>query len=131
MPITNNAEAEEAEDTEELVAVALSAYRTSNKAELAQYHHQSLWSPPPSTLLKAIANHQLDSFPGLTKGLLKNLPPSTATPKGHMHKNRKNLRSTRANPKDITDARADLSDMNPAQEMCSAQESDIYFVFPP
>ena len=66
-------------------------HQSSTKAETAQFYHQSLFSPPPTTLLKAIKNNQLNSFPGLVPSLLKHLPPSTATAKGHMHRNRKGM----------------------------------------
>ena len=62
-------------------------HQSSTRAEIAQFYHQSLFSPPVVTLRKAIDNKQLDSFPGLVPALLKHLPPSTATAKGHMHKN--------------------------------------------
>ena len=70
------------------LAYAHNAHRitkTATQAELAMYHHQSLFCPTEATLRKAINNHQLDSFPGLTNTLLTKLPPSTATAKGHMH----------------------------------------------
>ena len=41
-----------------------SIVKTSTMAELAMYHHQTLCSPPKLTLLRAIANQQLKSFPG-------------------------------------------------------------------
>jgi len=67
------------------------AHHTSTKAKLAEYHHQSLFSPPEVTLIQAIKNEQLKSFPGLIAELIsKHLPQSTATYKGHMHRNRKN-----------------------------------------
>eukprot|EP00978_Attheya_sp_CCMP212_P021045 scaffold61041_cov42-Attheya_sp.AAC.1 len=44
------------------------AYHMSTKQELIQYLHQSLFCPPPKrTLLKAIKNNQLTTWPGLTK----------------------------------------------------------------
>merc|ERR1711966_167889 len=97
-------------------------HQSSTKAETAEFYHQSLFSPPPTTLLKAIKNNQFDSFPGLVPSLLKHLPPSTATAKGHMPKNRKGIRSTRAKTKEIQDARLDLEDMDPPQQICSAQD---------
>ena len=100
-------------------------HQSSTKAATAQFYHQSLFSPPATTLLKAINNNQLDSFPGLVPSLLKHLPPSTATAKGHMHKNRKGIRSTRKNPQEAKDARMDLADMNPPQQMCNAQECNV------
>ena len=62
------------------------AHHTFTKAEVAEYHHQSLFSPPEVTLIQAIKNEQLKSFPGLTAELIsKHLPQSIATYKGHMH----------------------------------------------
>ncbi len=70
---------------------AHSTTKTATQAELAMYHHQSLFCPTKTTLLKAINNNQLASFPGLTKTLVKHLPPSTATHKGHMHRTRQGV----------------------------------------
>ena len=66
--------------------VANHVQQTTNKAELTQFHHRSLFLPPVVTLQKSIKNNQLKSFPGLEQSLLKHLPTSTATLKGHMHK---------------------------------------------
>ena len=60
---------------------------TSTKADLAQYYHQCMGSPPKSALLRTLRNHQkeLETFPGLDKKLItKYLPPSKATAKGYM-----------------------------------------------
>ena len=74
-------------------------YDTETKTEMVQYLHQCLLSPPKSTLLKAIKNDQLLGFPGLTEALVKKyLHPAPATIKGHMHRSRQNLGSTRKNP---------------------------------
>ena len=43
---------------------AHNAYATTTKAELAQYHNQSLFSPPITIITKVIDNDQLKSFPG-------------------------------------------------------------------
>ena len=70
-------------------------HHTSNQSELIQYIHQCFFSPTKSTLIKAIKNDQLLGVPGLTVDAVnKHLPTSTATIKGHMHRERKNLRST-------------------------------------
>ena len=79
---------------------AQNAHETTTKAELAQYHHQSLFSTLVVTITNAIENDQINSFLGLEKALLKYLPVppvSSAMIKGHMHKQRKGLRSTQAN----------------------------------
>ena len=74
---------------------AANVHPTTSKPELAKYLNQILCSPPKSTLLKAIRNHQLDSIPGLTCDLIANhIPPSAATEKGHMIRTRQGLRST-------------------------------------
>ena len=131
LPIADNSsndmsQPSEIEDTEETTAFAFHAHDTSSQGELAQYHHQSLWSPPTSTILKAIQNNQLTAFPGLTPALLKHLPPSTATHKDHMRQQAKGIRSTRSQTQDIKDARLDLHDMNPSQEACAVTDSNLF-----
>ena len=99
-----------------------SVHETTNKAELAEYLHQCLFSPTPATLIKAIKNDQLISFPGLTEELItKHLPPSTATVKGHMHSQRKNVRSTTKAPPSGDDIEA-TEDMTPVQEINATEE---------
>ena len=62
MPLTN--------DTTETAATTIdwdnspihyanNSHQTSTRAELAQFHHQSLFSPPTTTILKALKNNQL------------------------------------------------------------------------
>jgi len=97
------------------------AHDTSTKAKLAEYHHQSLFSPPPPTLVKAIQNKQLESFSGLTGDLIrKHQPKSTATLKGHMHCNRKGQRSTHSNAQAMKDAMTVLEDMHPTEQLCTS-----------
>ena len=49
-----------------------------------------------STLIRAINNNWLTSFPGLTAdGIRKHLPKSIQTTMGYMHKVRQNIRSTK------------------------------------
>jgi hypothetical protein len=75
---------------------AHNAYQQSSKAKLIQFLHQCPFSPPPSTWIKAINNHQFDSWPGLTvEAVRKYLPDSMATAKGHMKKTPAGVRSTR------------------------------------
>ena len=88
---------------------AKNPHETTTKAELAQYHHPSLFSPPVVTIINAIENDQLDYFPGLEKALLKHLPVSPATIKGRMQKQqRKGLRSTRANQGEIKEPQGSI-----------------------
>ena len=59
------------------------------------------------------------------EALLKHLPPSTGTDKGHMHQTRSNVQSTQSNTQDIKDAILDLQDMNPTQGACAAQDRNL------
>ena len=68
----------------------------SSREQLAVYHHTTLGSPAPSTLLRAIRRGHLTTFPGLTTHLIsKHLPKSIATTLGHQDQEAKNIRSTR------------------------------------
>ncbi|KAL7500917.1 hypothetical protein ACHAWT_008970 [Skeletonema menzelii] len=70
------------------------------KQQAMKYIHQCLFSPPIPTLLRAIENDQLKSFPHIqrTKDVRRHLAASPATAKGHMKKPRAGLRSTRPKP---------------------------------
>ena len=69
---------------------ANSIHHMANQRNLIEYLHQCFFSPPASTLIKAINNDQLLGVPGFTlKAVKKCLPTSTATIKGHLHCNRK------------------------------------------
>ena len=55
------------------------------KKNLVKFLHQSLFSPRPSTLLKAVKKNFLASFPGLTPNLVqKHLETSVPTELGHL-----------------------------------------------
>ena len=71
---------------------------TSSKPILEIYHHQKLGPPPVLSIVKACCNNQLNIFPGLDASLiLRHLPPSRATAKGHMIRPRSGIQSTRNN----------------------------------
>ena len=71
---------------------------TSSKPILEMYHHQTLVSPPVTTIVKACRNNQLNTFTGLDSTLvLLHFPPSRATAKGHMIRPRSGIKSTRNN----------------------------------
>ena len=127
LPLTETAEASTMPGTDSTIKIenANHVHQSTTRADTAQFYHQSLFSPSVVTLRKAMDNHQLDSFPGLGPALLKHLPPSTATAKGHMHKNRKGIRSTKNKTQEIRDARLDLEDMNPSQQVCAAHEQNV------
>ena len=68
--------------------------KDKTKHDLAKFHHASLYSPVQQTLIKAINNNQLTSFPELSSKLItKNLPPTIATEKGHLNQERQNIQS--------------------------------------
>ena len=65
--------------------------------DLVKYLHAACFSPVKSTWLKAIKNNQFLTWPGLTTTLVnKHLPPTLPTVQGHLHRERKNLQSTKA-----------------------------------
>jgi hypothetical protein len=68
-----------------------------SKQELATHPHAALGSPAPSTLLRAIRQLHLITFPGLTADLVtKHLPKSLATVLGHQDQEATHLRSNKA-----------------------------------
>mmetsp|Transcript_21094 Transcript_21094/g.60490 ORF Transcript_21094/g.60490 Transcript_21094/m.60490 type:complete len:251 (-) Transcript_21094:511-1263(-) len=70
-----------------------------NLEQLANWYHRALFSPRPSTLLKAIAKGHFRSWPGLTQQLInKHLQPSINTALGHMKLVRQGQRSTKKAP---------------------------------
>ena len=57
--------------------------------------HQTFFSPPIATLIKAINNGQLEGIPFMKVDLIcKHLPSSPITPKGRMERPRAGIRST-------------------------------------
>ena len=65
--------------------MAHNIYTLPYKQNQLKYTHQSFFGPPIATLLSAIHNSQLDDIPFTKVDLVcKYLPPSPATPKGHM-----------------------------------------------
>ena len=81
---------------------ANNAYQMTSNEELIRYLHQCLFCPPKSTLLKAIKNNQLATWPGLTaEAVQKYLPDSCpAIDKGHMKRQKKGIRSIKEKVKD-------------------------------
>lgn len=67
-----------------------------NMEQLAIWYHRALFSPRPSTFLKAISRGHFRTWPGLTEQLIKkHLPPSVHTAQGHMKKIRQGRQSTK------------------------------------
>ena len=100
---------------------------TSSKPILAMYHHQTLGSPPVPTIVKACRNNQLNTFPGLDLSLiLRHVPPSRATAKWHIIRPRSGIQSTRDKRAKILDARLQVDNMNLPQQICNANENEIF-----
>jgi hypothetical protein len=75
--------------------LGLIAHTIRTKANSIKFAHQSLCSPHPSTLLKAIRRGFLKGCPNLTaKGVTQYLNPSPATAKGHMKRPYQGIQST-------------------------------------
>ena len=78
--------------------------RTTTMAELMAYLHACLFSPAISTLLDAVNNNQLTTFPGLTNShIQRHLQKPMATSMGHLDQERQGLRSTKPKPAKDTD----------------------------
>ena len=72
-----------------------SLYETKSKAYLCTFLHIALWSPCTSTLLSAIKNNFLATWPGLTEQFVQKFPQkSEATAKGHIRQYSKGKQST-------------------------------------
>ena len=100
---------------------------TCSKPTLVMYHHQTLGSSLVPTIVKVCCNNQLNTFTGLESTLiLHHLPPSIATAKGHMIRQRSGIQSTRNNRAEILDARLQVDDMNPPQQICNANENEMF-----
>ena len=90
----------------------------TSKEELIRYPHQCLFCPPKPTILKAIRNNQLATWPDLTiEAVQKYLPESCpSTDKGHMKRQRKGIRSNRDKIKDALEHIEIARCMNPPEE---------------
>ena len=94
-----------------------SLYNEKSKSDLSTILHLTCWSPCTSTMINAIKNNSLSTWRGLTKQLvLKFLPKSEATAKGHIGQSFKVKQSTR--PKEST---------CPAQKHKAEQGACIFF----
>ena len=73
-------------------------------AELVDFWHKTLGSPPNSTLIKACRNDFLRTVPKLTTSMVsRNLPTSPATAKGHLNLNRQQHKSSHKPDETIID----------------------------
>ena len=78
---------------------ANNVYELSKQGDIIKYLHRACFSPCKDTWLRAIRAGYFKSWPGLTvQAVSKHLQKSSATLKGHMKQERKNLRSTKPKP---------------------------------
>ena len=76
--------------------LANNVYDLPSTQEVIRFLHASLGFPTKPTLLAAIRNKQLTTFPGLTvEAVNKHFPDSDETQKGHMRQARQGVRSTK------------------------------------
>eukprot|EP00804_Cyclotella_cryptica_P005838 CCRYP_000122-RA/>CCRYP_000122-RA protein AED:0.34 eAED:0.38 QI:0/0/0/1/0/0/3/0/508 len=76
--------------------LASNVYDLPSSQEVLRFLHAALGFPTKQTLLAAIRNNQLTTFPGLTmEAVNKHFPDSDETQKGHMRQSRQGVRSTK------------------------------------
>ena len=75
---------------------AFNVYTIPHKQNQLKYIHQSFFSPPLPTLIKAIRNDQLTTVPFMKEAtVMRHLAKAPATSKGRMKLRRQGIRSTR------------------------------------
>jgi hypothetical protein len=76
-------------------SVANIVYELRNTGALVHYLHKSLFSPMKSSMLQAVKNGHLVTWPGLTEDTIhKHLKLTPATVRGHMNQRRQSISST-------------------------------------
>jgi hypothetical protein len=74
----------------------MNTYTMPTKQQALKYMHQTLFCPPIPTLIAAIENEQLRTFPHLTVANVRtHLEPILATAKGRIRMNKQGIHSTR------------------------------------
>ena len=95
---------------------------SSTVSDLMQFLYLSFFSPKPLSWLKGIEYNQYVTYLNLTAhNVKKHLPKSTATAKGHVDKQRINIKSTKLSQQELA---SKLEDINPPQE----QQTNNIFV---
>jgi hypothetical protein len=70
-------------------------YELRNTGALVHYLHKALFTPKKSSLVQAVKNGHLVTWPGLTEDAIhKHLKLTPVTVMGHMNQRRQNIRST-------------------------------------
>jgi uncharacterized protein YkwD len=83
---------------------------------MISFLHKAMFSPSTTTLLQAVKNDQLVTWPGMTpENITKHLPKSIAMALGHLDQQHKNVRSTKPKPPTTTEPTPN-SDYNPASK---------------
>ena len=104
-------------------------HKKQAKSKLAQFLHATCFSPVTSTFVKAIKNNNFTTWPGLTEQLiLRHLPTSIATLKGHMKQEFQGLQSTKQNNMPHTVIAAAISEDSQACEKPSNTNEIICMV---
>jgi hypothetical protein len=91
------------------LTVAKNVYELRNTGALVNYFHKAMFSPTKSSLLHAVKNGHLVTWPGIPeKAINKHLKLTPATPIGNMNQRLQNIRSTSKTPttSDIEDVTA-------------------------
>jgi hypothetical protein len=79
--------------------IANNVYELRNTGALVHYLHKALLSPTTSSMLQAVKDGHLITWPGLTEDAInKHLKLTPATAMGHMNQQRQNIRSTTKAP---------------------------------
>jgi hypothetical protein len=79
--------------------IANNVYELRNTGALVHYLHKSLFSPTKASMLQAVKDGHLITWPGLTEDAInKHLKLTPATSMGHMNQQRQNIRSTSKAP---------------------------------
>ncbi|KAL7501936.1 LOW QUALITY PROTEIN: hypothetical protein ACHAXN_000591, partial [Cyclotella atomus] len=76
--------------------VAMNVYELPSTKEMVRFLHAALGFPTKATLLTAIRNGNLVTFPALNvSNVIKHFPESDETQKGHMKQSKQGVRSTK------------------------------------
>ena len=104
------------------------AYMVSCKESLIKYLHQCLFCPPKTTLLAAITNNRLATWPGLTARAVEwyLLDHAPATNKGHMKRHKKGIRTTKQRMRDDLEAIEVKKCINPIYLRVDAWKKTIF-----
>jgi hypothetical protein len=94
-------------------------------ADMIAFLHKAMFSPTTTTLLQAVKNGHLATWPGMTtENINKHLPKSIATALGLIDQQHKNTRSTK--PKTPTTTPTPQSDTQPTSENPNEQTHQVF-----